>query len=121
MTEPSAAIYARLSHDVGKYIARIAHNIGDGPIPGALAPLLARDLYELPGGRAASDVLAERSKNLPEAPELAAARADLAAIDALEPRVRAAEDAALREAAALALRVERSLRTLALRMREEGE
>jgi hypothetical protein len=119
MTAPTVELYARLAHDVGKYVARIAHNIGEGPIPATLLPLLLRDLYELVGTKPASRVLAERTEALPDCPELAGARAALAAIDALEMRVRAGEEAAIREAAALALSVERSLRALVQRIREE--
>jgi hypothetical protein len=116
---PDAHAYARLAHDVGKYVARIAHNIGDGPIPSALAGLLARDLYELPGDRRASVVFEERRADLPDAPELSEATAHLEAIDALEKRVRAGEEEAMREAAKHALAVERSLRGIAERMRRE--
>ncbi len=112
--------YARLSHDVGKYVARIAHNIGEGPIPEALAPLLARDLYALPGDRRASAVFAELTTQTPDAEELREARAHLEAIDALETRVRAGEEHAMREAARHALAVERCLRTLAARMGGAG-
>jgi len=111
-------VYARLAHDVGKYVARIAHNISDDPVPHVLGPLMARDLYELPGGQAASKVLAERTEGLPDEPELITARAHLAAIDALEARVRAGEEVALREAAAHALAVEKSLRDLSERARD---
>jgi hypothetical protein len=112
-------VYARLAHDVGKYVARIAHNIGDGPIPGALAGLLARDLYELPGDRRASAVFEEQRAGLPDAPELSEAKAHLEAIDALEEGVRAGEEDAMREAAKHALAVEKSLREIAERMRRE--
>ena len=36
----SREVYARLAHDVGKYVARIARNApADGPFPAALVPL----------------------------------------------------------------------------------
>lgn len=109
----SAEAAARLAHDVGKYVARVAKNVPEGaPVPTALLPMLVRDLYELPGGLRAS----ARFEGLAGAfvgPRVERARACLAAIDALEPRVRAAEPEACREACALALEVERELRELA--------
>lgn len=120
MSAPNPREYARLAHDVGKYVARIAHNVGAGPIPAPLAKLLARDLYELPGGRRASAVFEERSASMPEADELREARAHLEAIDGLEERVRAADEGAMREAAAHALEVETCLRRIAERMGRGG-
>lgn len=115
MVTPDSHAYARLAHDVGKYVARIAHNIGPGPIPEALCELLARDLYELPGGRSASQVFADHSSVLGEEPELTAVAAHLEAVDALEAGVRAGTDVAMRQAAAHALGIEAELRALARR------
>lgn len=109
------AAYARLAHDVGKYVARIAHNIGPDAIPEVLVAMLARDLYELPGGRPASAVFDDLSAALGGEPELGAARAHLEAIDALEAGVRAGDQGAMHAAAALALEVEATLRALAVR------
>jgi len=104
-------IAAQLAHDVGKYVARIAKNApAGGPFPPPLVPLLARDLYEAPGGGRPSerfDALA------PDDPALAPVRAALAEIDALEAEVRAGDDAACRRACTLALQVEAALRAWA--------
>lgn len=105
---PEAA--AALAHDVGKYVARIARNVGpDAPIPSALVPMLVRDLYELPGSKRASERFRELAGEA-AGPRLERARACLAAIDALEARVRAADPDACREACALALEIEAELR-----------
>ena len=102
------ALAALLAHDVGKYIARIAHNVShDAPFPAALVPLLVKDLYRLPGGRSAGQRLAEPTA---AHPALDAARAGVAEIDALEAEVRAGDLDACRRAARLALEVENSLR-----------
>lgn len=95
---------ALLSHDVGKYVARIARNVpAGGAVPAALAPLLVKDLYETHAGKRASARFAELADSLAAAhPAVDVARASLARIDALEAAVRAHEPAALREAAALA-------------------
>lgn len=99
-----------LAHDVGKYVARIARNVPPrGPIPAPLIPMLAKDLYELPGGKRAS----ERFRELAPDGEPAAARTALEEIDALEAEVRAGDEAACRRACALALEVERRLRAWA--------
>ncbi|MBW2462105.1 MAG: hypothetical protein JRH11_10700 [Deltaproteobacteria bacterium] len=112
---PDARAYARLAHDVGKYVARIAHNIGSGPIPVALAGLLARDLYDLGDGRSASQMFAEYAAALGEEPELKEVATRLAAVDSLEAGVRAGDQDAMREAAVHALGIERQLRALAAR------
>lgn len=111
----SDSVAARLAHDVGKYVARIAHNVPpDGPIPSGLVPLLAKDLYEHPGGGRPSARFAELA---PDDPALRPVREALAAIDALEADVRAADDAACRRACALALEVEGALRAYAAEAR----
>jgi len=105
-----AALAAQLAHDIGKYVARGACNVRAGePLPAALLALIARDLYELPGGRRASARFAELAAPLragPPQPALERCAGLLAAIDALEPAVRAGEEPALRRAAALALQVQ---------------
>ena len=95
---------ARLAHDVGKYVARIARNVVVGTdVPKPLAPLLVKDLYETYAGKRASARFAELADAIiAPHPSLDVARAALARIDALEAAVRAQEPAALREAAALA-------------------
>lgn len=105
---------ARLAHDVGKYVARMARNVADaGPVPPALLPLICKDLYALPGDRRASERFEELACALEPDPRLERARAHLRAIDALEPRLRDGDlDAAL-EACRAAREVERALRELA--------
>ena len=114
---------ARLSHDVGKYVARIAHNVAPGDWTLDLARMLSRDLFELTGGRASAvlEVLAEPIEALAGSRhELADARNFLAEIDTLEAAVRAGEVAALQRAAALALAVERALRDLVRDLQQDS-
>ena len=104
---------ARLAHDVGKYVARVARNVPPGePVPAALLPLLLDDLYALPAGGRASARFDELARGLAD-PRLAAARARLAEIDALEARVRAGEEEATVLACAAARAVEEALRAVA--------
>jgi hypothetical protein len=112
---------ARLVHDVGKYVARTAHNVAPGGFSPELAQMLWRDLFHLPGGRAS--VVFERLASPIEGiggamPELARARTLLEDIDKLEESVRAGETAALERAARLALAVEDVLRTWARSIQE---
>lgn len=108
MSDPVAA---RLAHDVGKYVARIAKNVPpDGPVPPPLVGLLAKDLYERPGGGRPSEHFAALA---PDDPALTPVHEALAAIDALEADVRAGDDAACRRACALAREVEVALRAYA--------
>ena len=98
-------------HDVGKYLARTARNLGPGPVPRPVAEMLARDLYALADQERASAVFERLAAGLEPSPLLVEVRALLSEIDRLEPAVRAAEDAALRRAAGLAIEVERRLRS----------
>ncbi|MGE0786026.1 MAG: hypothetical protein AB7S26_10085 [Sandaracinaceae bacterium] len=101
---------AALAHDIGKYVCRIARNVPDGgPFPAALAPLLAKDLYELPGGGRPSAAFDARapSGDLPEV------RGAFARIDAIEPDVRAGDPTACLEACALARAIDDALRAYA--------
>jgi hypothetical protein len=104
---------ARLAHDVGKYVARIAKNVAEGSdVPGALLPLLAKDLYEAPGGGRPSARFSELAEGIDD-PRIEEARGLLARIDAMEPDVRAGTREACNEACVTAIRVERLLRELA--------
>ncbi|MFK7987917.1 MAG: hypothetical protein AB8I08_18000 [Sandaracinaceae bacterium] len=95
---------ARLAHDVGKYVARIARNVPAGaPVPAPLLPLLVKDLYERPGADFAS-----LSAGL-EHPDVAVARAHLGRLDALESAVREGQPDACVEACGLALQIEAAL------------
>ena len=111
MSGPSPA--AVLAHDVGKYVARTARNLPDGPISRALVDMLVRDLFALPAGDRASAVFTRLAAALPSDERLERARAALAAIDALEPAIREGRPDEVRRAAALALDVETLLRAIA--------
>lgn len=100
---------AKLSHDVGKYVARIARNVPPGgPFPAALGPLLIKDLYALPGGRASAvfDALCPSD-------QLDDVRAKLATLDELEEAVRALDSDACLRACALAREIDDALRAFA--------
>jgi hypothetical protein len=113
-----AVTLARLSHDVGKYIARAARNVPpSGVVPPALVDLLVKDLYAIDGKERASSVFAKRVDAL-EQTELDEVRASLSEIDALEPRVRARDEAAVRRAVVLALSISDALDALARGARE---
>lgn len=115
--EVAAGHAARLAHDVGKYIARMARNISaEGPVPAALVPLLVKDLFELAKGRRASAVyreLAEPLAAMVDEPRLRTVEARLSQLDELEVAVRAGEESAVRAAAELAREVEAALRAVA--------
>ena len=112
---------ADLLHDVGKYLARTARNVGERPIDAFLAGMLARDAYETHRGQRASERFAEVAEQLEALgvrhPSLAVARAALARIDALEPGVRSMDPAALHSLVTLAVEVEGALRALAVSTR----
>jgi hypothetical protein len=114
-------LVARLVHDVAKYVSRTSRNLAGSDVPPDLLAMLCRDLYALPRGRA-SAVFAELARPLEQAlgpkPELAQARALLAAIDTLEAEVRQGEPVALRRATQAALAVEELLRALARTIEE---
>ncbi len=108
------ATASTLAHDVGKYVARVAMNVAPGePVPAALIPLLVKDLYELPGGRA-SACFEALARGLTD-PRLDRAREHLTAIDALEERVRAGDASACSEACAQAREIHALLSALAKR------
>jgi len=107
---------SRLAHDVGKYMARTAHNVAADKWTPTLAAMLCRDLFELRGGRASAvfETLARPIESLSGPQEgLVRARAHLAELDALEGHLRASDAGALARAAVLALAVEDGLRKLA--------
>ena len=114
-TSEASSDRERLLHDVAKYIERTATNVPKGaPVPGALAPLLARDLY----GREGEEPMAARFDRLAAGvtdDALRRCRARLARIETLEPAVRASEPAALAEAVELARAVAIDLRAWANR------
>jgi hypothetical protein len=94
----------RLRHDIGKYLVRVARNLGDGPIPASLVDLLIRDLYESPGGGRPSHAFAARA-NAIDAAFATKIGACFARLDALEDDVRRRDELALRTAADLALEI----------------
>ena len=132
--EPSAATRVRvvlssLVHDVGKYIARTAHNVAEAPVlplPAPLQQMLLADLYTGrvsvgPGdaGLRPSQRFAQLVPSLPQADlpsqvglTLQAVQGPLAEIDALEPAVRAQEPSSLLRVLRLARQVDANLRGL---------
>jgi hypothetical protein len=109
-----------LAHDVGKYVARTAHNVPDGAWTPELAGMLLRDLFDLRGERAlqAFQRLAPAATSpLAAFPEWTTAHDLLRELDAMEPTLRTLAAPALQNAARLALLVESALGELALRAR----
>jgi hypothetical protein len=101
----------QLTHDVAKYVTRIARNLpNDGPIPEVLGAMLVKDLYETHRGRPASVCFDDLSQAIIDVDVRTQLRAHLTEIDALEARVRNGDAEAMRRAAALALTFERALR-----------
>jgi hypothetical protein len=100
-----------LAHDVGKYLARTARNLPERPSP-EIVEMMTRDLYALREGERASQVFESLAAGI-ITPDLGAIRELFRQIDALEPRVRARDEAAVRSAAAIACEVERRLRDFA--------
>jgi hypothetical protein len=113
---------ARLAHDVGKYLGRIARNV-EGEVPPALAPLLLRDVYETHAGRPALarfDALAPALGAYARDPRVVAAHEALQRAAALESAARALDPTALRALVAIARDVESQLRALARALHDEG-
>jgi hypothetical protein len=114
---------ARLAHDLGKYMARTARNVGEANWTPELAAMLCRDLFALDGGRA-SAVFAAHARAIEELvgprPALEHVRALLAEIDALEIPVRRSELPALVRAARMSLAVEAALREFARNLSKEA-
>jgi hypothetical protein len=101
----------RLSHDIGKYVARTARNLGADPSP-QLVAMLVRDLYALRPGIRASALFAEQASGL-DHPLIDQARALLAEVDELETEVRTGNRSAILHAGQLARKIERTLGDLA--------
>ncbi len=135
-SDPSPASRARLQvtlaalvHDVGKYVARTAHNVADPPVlplPAPLQQMLLSDLYAGRGGGASTDAalrpaerfaqrVASLSQNdlpLQVGKTLQAVQTMLAEIDGLEPRVREQDPECTRRALQLARQIDATLRGL---------
>jgi hypothetical protein len=106
---------ARLAHDVGKHIARAARNIPPGDIPDVLTKMLLKDLYATDGTHRASALFETLTAPLDAAYEeawLGPCREKLARIDTLEPAIHRGDVSAIREAAGLAVSVEKDLKAL---------
>jgi hypothetical protein len=100
---------SKLAHDVGKQITRTAINLSQYPLTPPLLRLLVADLYCLDGASPASAVF-ERcalpiETALGSSPELDGCRNRLKRIDNMEEQVRAGDEAAVGEAAALAIEI----------------
>ncbi len=109
-----------LAHDVGKYVARTAHNVPEGSWTSELASMLLRDLYDLRGERSLQAFLRlapAASSPLAAWPEWITAHKLLCELDAMEPALRALDVPALQTAAQRALEVERVLNQLSLGVR----
>lgn len=90
-----------LEHDVAKYIVRTARNLGEGPIPGPLRPMLIRDLYGREGEPGPSQRFEEHAAAL-DAHRRDQCEADFLRLAELEVQVRGGEDDATDEALTLA-------------------
>lgn len=116
MSARAGALAAMLAHDVGKYIARAAHNLPEqGELPAPLAEMLVRDLFETHAGRSALarfDELAPELAALTSDPRLAEVRVLLEHAAAHEHAARAGDADALHALALIARSVESTLRAL---------
>ncbi len=100
-----------LSHDLGKYLARAARNFPDAdPVPEVLVEMMMRDVW----GDEGTDALGRFQKLVADAPsvrlELADVEKDLETLVGLEAAVRGFEPKAVRQAAALCVKVDADLR-----------
>jgi hypothetical protein len=106
---------SRLAHDVGKYIARIAHNLPRGGIASSLVRLMEKDLFAIDGTRSASQLfnqLAEPLESILDDERITSCRIMLEEIDSLKTGIQNREPEVIRRAAALAVQVEDTLREL---------
>lgn len=121
MSARAAQLAAVLAHDVGKYIARAAHNFPPrGEILTTLAEMLIRDLFETHAGLPALtrfDELAPELATLTSDPRLDAVRTLLVNAAAHEHAAREGNADALRALAVIALAVESTLRALSRDLR----
>jgi hypothetical protein len=97
---------ARLRHDVGKYIARAATNVGTAPVAPGVLRMLIDDLY----GGAAQPRASERFHALAPPEIRSQLTAAFAEIDRLESDVRLAVPTAVQRVAALACEIRDTLR-----------
>ena len=108
-----------LSHDVGKYITRVAKNVSREAttLPPTLLAMLIKDLYETHRGLPASDRFTTLRASLPESMRASPIIEDVASrltlIDALQARVRAGDIDAAHQAMRESLCVERHLSDIA--------
>ena len=103
---------AKLAHDVGKYISRMARNLGDGDIPQPVAVLLFKDLFAIDGKNTAANVFetyAAALEAIMKDSRLTECRIKLKEIDSLKGSIANEDTAAMRKAATLALEIEESL------------
>lgn len=116
-----AETLAKLAHDVGKYLSRVARNLDptlSSPPAGPLLAMLLADLYgpkATPGQRPHAVFIA-LGQQLPEDfsdPRLSRCAEALVALDALEAQVTQADVRAVGQAVRLALAIDTDLRDLA--------
>lgn len=109
-------LLAMLVHDVGKYVARTARNLGDAPITPLAAPLLQMLLDDCFGSATTlrpSLRFAELRQQLAAVNpnvDLSAVATGLSALDSLESLIRADNAPAVARAVALAKQIEADLR-----------
>ncbi len=116
-----AELLARLVHEVAKYLSRTARNLPSGPLPAELGRMLVRDLYGARGEPRASqrfEPLSEGLGQLVRDQRLAQCRLLFARIDAMEAEIRQGDEAAMRSAADMAIKIEALLRSMAAEARE---
>lgn len=119
-------LWARLVHDVAKYVARTARNVPDGVPDGSLgcwdAELIAMLCADLYGDERVSRRFARLAQAIEAThgrePAFAPVHALFSEIDVLEAEVRAGHEEALARAARLAVEIENRIRTLARTHRE---
>ena len=107
---------SQLVHDLGKQLTRAARNLPETKIPKALIEMMVTDLYELKGSRTAQQVFRELAAPLYESigdPRLDRIGVLLDQISQLESLIRIGDQAALREAAKVAIEVDTILRCIA--------
>jgi hypothetical protein len=125
VTEPATPcqIAARLSHDVGKYMARTARNVAADAWTPELVAMLCRDVY--PQDRRLALRFAELAKPLQpwQGPTAVLQQVSdlLTEAERREPEVRRAVAADINRVAAIARQVEDLLRGLARRLYQEEQ
>lgn len=117
-----AEVTAKLAHDVGKYLTRVARNLDPSPSAPPPTPVLAMLRADLYGpasdpGKRPHTVFARLRQLLPPGvgqPQLVRCAECFALLDTLEESVAAGQAAAVAQAVRAALTIDAELRALAL-------